>query len=173
MKKNRPGTLLTVLARPQDEASLRALLFRETTTLGVRIRDERRYVLPRHHETVNTPWGEVRMKLATVNGAIAKCAPEYEDCRTHCGSQHVPAEDSDAGSPSSCTWIRRMDNPGKFYITTPIYYVNARPHIGHTYTTVVCDAIARRQRMLGDDTFFLTGTDEHGQKIERSAAAAG
>jgi methionyl-tRNA synthetase len=61
----------------------------------------------------------------------------------------------------------------KFFITSPIYYVNARPHIGHTYTTVVCDAIARRQRMLGRDTFFLTGTDEHGQKIERSAAAAG
>jgi methionyl-tRNA synthetase len=66
-----------------------------------------------------------------------------------------------------------MDNPGKFYITTPIYYVNARPHIGHTYTTVVCDAIARRQRMMGVDTWFLTGTDEHGQKIERSATAAG
>ena len=61
----------------------------------------------------------------------------------------------------------------KFYITTPIYYVNARPHIGHAYTTIVCDAIARRQRMLGSDTFFLTGTDEHGQKIERSAAEAG
>ena len=57
----------------------------------------------------------------------------------------------------------------KFYITTPIYYVNARPHIGHAYTTLVCDAIARRKRMLGYDTFFLTGTDEHGQKIERSA----
>ncbi|MFB3815493.1 MAG: methionine--tRNA ligase [Terriglobales bacterium] len=64
------------------------------------------------------------------------------------------------------------DKP-QFYITTPIYYVNARPHIGHTYTTVVCDAIARRQRMLGRDVFFLTGTDEHGQKIERSATAAG
>jgi methionyl-tRNA synthetase len=63
--------------------------------------------------------------------------------------------------------------PEKFFITTPIYYVNARPHIGHTYTTVVCDAIARRHRMLGHDTLFLTGTDEHGQKIERSAAAAG
>jgi methionyl-tRNA synthetase len=61
----------------------------------------------------------------------------------------------------------------KFYITTPIYYVNARPHIGHTYTTMVCDAMARRHRMLGHDTLFLTGTDEHGQKIERSAAAAG
>ena len=61
----------------------------------------------------------------------------------------------------------------KFYITTPIYYVNARPHIGHAYTTIVCDAIARRKRMLGFDTWFLTGTDEHGQKIERSATAAG
>ena len=61
----------------------------------------------------------------------------------------------------------------KFYITTPIYYVNARPHIGHAYTTIACDAVARRQRMLGADTFFLTGTDEHGQKIERAALAAG
>jgi len=66
-----------------------------------------------------------------------------------------------------------MDNPGKFYITTPIYYVNARPHIGHTYTTVACDTVARRQRLMGYDTWFLTGTDEHGQKIERSATAAG
>src|SRR2546429_6266940 len=61
----------------------------------------------------------------------------------------------------------------KFYITTPIYYVNARPHIGHAYTTIACDTIARRQRMLGAEAFFLTGTDEHGQKIERAAQAAG
>ena len=61
----------------------------------------------------------------------------------------------------------------KFYITTPIYYVNAHPHIGHAYTTIACDTIARRQRLLGADTFFLTGTDEHGQKIERAAQAAG
>ena len=60
----------------------------------------------------------------------------------------------------------------KFYLTTPIYYVNARPHIGHAYTTIVADVVARRHRLLGEDTFFLTGTDEHGQKIERSAAAA-
>jgi methionyl-tRNA synthetase len=61
----------------------------------------------------------------------------------------------------------------RFYITTPIYYVNARPHIGHAYTTIACDTIARRQRLLGAETFFLTGTDEHGQKIERAARAAG
>jgi methionyl-tRNA synthetase len=60
-----------------------------------------------------------------------------------------------------------------FYITTPIYYVNARPHLGHAYSTIVCDAIARRKRSQGIPTWFLTGTDEHGQKIERSAKLAG
>src|SRR5215467_1200271 len=65
-----------------------------------------------------------------------------------------------------------MDQKPKFYITTPIYYVNARPHIGHAYTSIVCDSIARRKRLLGYDTFFLTGTDEHGVHVERSATAA-
>ena len=63
--------------------------------------------------------------------------------------------------------------PSRYYLTTPIYYVNARPHLGHAYTTIVCDAIARRKRAFGIDTWFLTGTDEHGQKIERSAELAG
>ena len=58
-----------------------------------------------------------------------------------------------------------------FYLTTPIYYVNAEPHLGHAYTTVVGDAIVRTRRLLGDDVFFLTGTDEHGQKVERAAKA--
>ncbi len=61
----------------------------------------------------------------------------------------------------------------KFYITTPIYYVNDQPHIGHTYTTVVADALARFKRMCGQEVYFLTGTDEHGQKIERAAQAKG
>src|SRR5512140_1435748 len=58
-----------------------------------------------------------------------------------------------------------------YYITTPIYYVNADPHIGTAYTTVLADVMARYHRLLGDETFFLTGTDEHGDKIARSAAA--
>ncbi|MBU5575432.1 MAG: methionine--tRNA ligase [Nitrososphaerota archaeon] len=61
----------------------------------------------------------------------------------------------------------------KFYITTPIYYVNDKPHIGHTYTTVAADVLARWNRMLGKDVFFLTGTDEHGQKIEKTAISLG
>ena len=59
------------------------------------------------------------------------------------------------------------------YITTPIYYVNDRPHIGHAYTTTVCDVWARAMRLRGEDVFFLTGTDEHGVKVEKSAAARG
>jgi methionyl-tRNA synthetase len=65
------------------------------------------------------------------------------------------------------------DTAKKFFLTTPIYYVNARPHIGHAYSTIAADVIARRHRLLGDDTFFLTGTDEHGQKVQRSAEKAG
>ncbi|MFZ0416199.1 MAG: methionine--tRNA ligase [Candidatus Acidiferrales bacterium] len=61
----------------------------------------------------------------------------------------------------------------KFYLTTPIYYVNARPHLGHTYTSVVADTIARYKRMCGYDVVCLTGTDEHGQKVERAAKEAG
>jgi methionyl-tRNA synthetase len=61
----------------------------------------------------------------------------------------------------------------KFYITTPIYYPNARPHVGSAYTTIVCDVLARYKRMCGDDVAFLTGTDEHGEKLERAAAGAG
>ena len=60
-----------------------------------------------------------------------------------------------------------------FYITTPIYYPSASLHIGHAYSTVATDAIARYHRQRGDETFFLTGSDEHGQKIERKAKAAG
>ena len=60
-----------------------------------------------------------------------------------------------------------------FYVTTPIYYVNDVPHIGHAYTTVIADALARFNRLLGEEVFFLTGTDEHGQKVEKAAKAKG
>lgn len=61
----------------------------------------------------------------------------------------------------------------KFYVTTPIYYVNDRPHIGHAYTTVMADILARHNRFLGNEVFFLTGTDEHGAKIEEASKKAG
>lgn len=60
-----------------------------------------------------------------------------------------------------------------FYVTTPLYYVNDEPHIGHAYTTVLADVLARFHRLHGDTTHFLTGTDEHGQKIVEAAAENG
>ena len=61
----------------------------------------------------------------------------------------------------------------RFYVTTPIYYVNDAPHVGHAYATVNADAMARWHRLVGDDVFFLTGTDEHGQKVARAAEENG
>jgi methionyl-tRNA synthetase len=66
-----------------------------------------------------------------------------------------------------------MTDRRPFYITTPIYYINSVPHIGHSYTTIAADVMARYHRLLGDEVFFLTGTDEHGQKVARAAAAQG
>src|ERR1700689_3027390 len=67
-----------------------------------------------------------------------------------------------------------MDNPKKkYYLTTPIYYANSRPHVGSAYTTIVCDVIARYKRMCGFDVAYLTGTDEHGVNIERAAEKLG
>ncbi len=61
----------------------------------------------------------------------------------------------------------------RFYITTPIYYVNGAPHIGHAYTSLAADVLARWMRLDGRDVFFLTGTDEYGQKVEKAARDAG
>ena len=66
-----------------------------------------------------------------------------------------------------------MTNKPYFYVTTPIYYVNDKPHIGHAYTSLACDVLARFQRWLGNDVLFLTGTDEHGQKVQQSAGKRG
>ncbi len=68
---------------------------------------------------------------------------------------------------------KKSVNMNKFYITTPIYYPSGKWHIGHCYTTVICDALARFHRMKGEDVFFTTGTDEHGQKVEKEAAKRG
>jgi len=90
MKKNRPGTLLTVLSRPQDAEKLMQVLFAETTTLGVRRREESRQTLARRWENVRTEWGEVRIKIASMNGTVTNYAPEFEDCRRIAAEHHVP-----------------------------------------------------------------------------------
>ena len=90
MKKNRPGMLLSVLCRPDDASKLMHLIFTETTTLGVRQREEKRQILTRHSVTVATRWGNVRLKVASMNGTVTNYAPEYEDCRRIAAEHHVP-----------------------------------------------------------------------------------
>ena len=90
MKKNRPGMLLTVLAHPADADRMAKLLFAETSTLGVRIRHEQRRALGRRWVNVQTRWGEVRMKVASMNGSVTNYAPEYEDCRKIAGERQLP-----------------------------------------------------------------------------------
>ncbi len=90
MKKNRPGMLLTVLARPEDASRLTQILFTETSTLGVRRREEQRQALARKWVTVVTRWGDVRLKIASMNGTVTNYAPEYEDCKKIATEHHVP-----------------------------------------------------------------------------------
>jgi uncharacterized protein (TIGR00299 family) protein len=90
MKKNRPGTLLTILAKPEDADQLAQIVFSETTTLGVRRREEKRQVLARRWQNVSTRFGDVRIKIASLNGTVTSYAPEYEDCRRIAVEHRVP-----------------------------------------------------------------------------------
>jgi pyridinium-3,5-bisthiocarboxylic acid mononucleotide nickel chelatase len=90
MKKGRLGTLLTILCRPADAPRFEELLFRETSTLGVRTRTEQRRTLDRTHATVITPYGEIRIKAAALDGVITHAQPEYEDCHARALEHRVP-----------------------------------------------------------------------------------
>jgi uncharacterized protein (DUF111 family) len=92
MKKNRPGTLLTVLCRPQDTNSLMSLIFAETTTFGARTYQAQRRTLPRESVNVHTQYGDVRIKLSRVNGRILHVTPEFEDCRKLAVEKNVPLQ---------------------------------------------------------------------------------
>ena len=92
MKKNRPGTLLTMLCNPQDANALMSLIFAETTTFGVRTYQAQRRILPRESINVTTSYGDVRIKLSRVNGRILHVAPEYDDCRKLATEKNVPLQ---------------------------------------------------------------------------------
>ncbi|HUD22238.1 MAG TPA: nickel pincer cofactor biosynthesis protein LarC [Acidobacteriaceae bacterium] len=89
MKKGRPGTVLTVLCNPADSAALERLILSQTSTLGVRIRQERRSCLERKHIPVATEYGEIRIKVGSLDGEQMNAAPEYEDCRAAAAKHHV------------------------------------------------------------------------------------
>ena len=98
MKKNRPGTLVTVVAAPEQRERLSAIVFRETTTLGVRYHDVLRDCLVREERQVVTPWGAVRLKLALLGDAITNAAPEYDDCLRLAREHGVPVKEVHAAA---------------------------------------------------------------------------
>jgi hypothetical protein len=93
MKKNRPGQLITILSEPPNVSRLIDLLFRETTTIGVRTHEVRRKTLARESVTVETPFGEVRMKISRMHGSVLNATPEYEDCRRIATQKNIPLKD--------------------------------------------------------------------------------
>lgn len=90
MKKGRPGTLLTIICNPAEQQVMEQLILRETSTLGVRIRQDSRACLERHHAHVTTAYGEIRVKIGTLDGQELNVAPEFEDCRTAAAKYKVP-----------------------------------------------------------------------------------
>jgi len=106
MKKNRPGMVLTILCKPDDAAKLTQIVFTETTTLGVRRREEMRATLARRWENVHTPWGDVRMKVASMNGTVTNYAPEYEDCRRIAAEHRVPLKSVMGGAIEAYLHLR-------------------------------------------------------------------
>ena len=92
MKKNRPGMLVTILCKPDDETKFHEMFFAETTTLGVRAYTAERRVLARQWDTVHTAFGDVRIKVARLNGHIRQASPEFEDCRKLAEAQNVPLQ---------------------------------------------------------------------------------
>jgi uncharacterized protein (TIGR00299 family) protein len=105
MKKNRPGTLVTVMAPPERRTALSTLVFRETTTLGVRYHDVEREVLARELVTVTTPWGGVPIKVARLGGAVTNAAPEFDACVTLARAHDVPVKDIQAAAMKA--WLDR------------------------------------------------------------------
>jgi uncharacterized protein (DUF111 family) len=93
MKKNRPGSLLTILCSEENAAKMREILFRETSTIGVRTRVDRRDCLARAVVPVSTQWGTIRVKESRLRGAVTNFAPEYEDCRRIAEAQSLPLKE--------------------------------------------------------------------------------
>ena len=109
MKKNRPGTLVTVLARPEQRQELSAIIFRETTTIGVRYHEVTRERLAREIVSVETPFGPVRFKVARLGGTIVNAAPEFEDCLRLASQGNVPVKDVQAAATKAYLDARAND----------------------------------------------------------------
>jgi len=113
MKKGRPGTLLTVLCSEMKRPMLERLILRETSTLGMRIRRDERSCLERHHLAVQTPYGEIRVKIGKLDGEVMNAAPEFEDCRAAAVRCDVPLKQVQQAAIAAYAVVEREKAGGK------------------------------------------------------------
>ncbi len=182
MKKNRPGMLVTILCAPPDADRLADLLFTETTTIGVRKHEASRSILPREIVKLGYSFRRHPNESRANERTHSQCRAGIRRLPAHRHRTQRSIERSygrsrlcmgEAAREHATNPMPTENQKPKFYITTPIYYTNGLPHIGHTYSTIVCDTIRRYKRMRGFDVVMTTGTDEHGVNVERSAQKAG
>ena len=167
MKKNRPGTLLTVVAPPPLRGAMTDIVFRETTTIGLRHHEVDRECLERAIVAVETPVGTVRVKVASRGGHVLNATPEFEDCAKLAAAQQPAGEGRAGAGDEGLPTVKR------FFLTTAIDYVNSRPHLGTAYEKICADVIARYKRLCGFETRFLMGNDEHSQNVFKKASEDG
>ena len=126
---------------------------------------------------VETAYGPIRVKIGRRGETIYNAWPEFDDCQRAAAEKGVAVKEMLAAALAAWRarqpWEPMSTSKRVSVITTPIYYVNDVPHVGHAYTTIAADTLARARRLGGQDVFFLTGTDEHGQNIERIARERG
>ena len=179
MKKNRPGTLLTVVVRRISAAAIADIVFRETTTIGLRYYEVDRECLTASIVTVETPIGAIRFKVASRDGRVRQRRTGIRRLRrgwrppTTCPSRTCRRWPSTPTAPLARPGISQGDIVSRFFLTTAIDYVNSRPHLGTAYEKICADVIARYKRLCGFDTYFLMGNDEHSQNVFRNATEAG
>ena len=187
MKKNRPGTLVTVMAPPERRAALSAIVFRETTTLGVRYHDEERDVLDREIVTVDDGLGpragqggaagrRRHQRRTRVRGVRGPGPHPRRAGQGHPGG----GDESLARSRLSrrvhhhqSASVRFPVASSPFFLTTAIDYANGKPHLGTAYEKITADVIARYKRLCGVETHFLMGLDEHSLNVYRKAREQG
>jgi uncharacterized protein (DUF111 family) len=107
MKKNRPGTLMTVVCRPEDRERLSDVVFRESTTIGIRVQEMARECLERAHQVVATPWGDVRVKVARRGGRVLNAQPEFDDVARLAAASDVAVKDVHAHAVKA--WLDRSE----------------------------------------------------------------